>query len=414
VLGAAGREARALRSGRAAAWSRGCGPLVVAVTLGVVALASGCATDATGASGAGAVGASRGAAGAVGASRGAAGAGRGATGRGAAAEQERVGRVASPIVNGVDSTDVHDAVVLIKHYDAVQIGGGAEGCTGTMLTPRLVLTARHCVAESDPQAACDSEGNPQFGGKVIGNYPANKLFAFSGATRPDFLGGLDHAARGVEILDDGSTTICNHDIAFLLLDSPLPFSKVAPVRLTAASSVGEQLTIVGWGVTETTPTPERRRARAGVATLTVGPAAGLGPAELQLGEGGCAGDSGGPALSAAGAVVGVLSRGGNGTDARPGDPAGCIGGTNVFTRVAGHEAFVRAAYAKANQAPWDEGQPEPGAGDGAAPAEAEAEKDSGCSVSGAHGVGRGGSSAALALALAFALAFVASATRRRR
>lgn len=276
------------------------------------------------------------------------------------AGNESTAAVSSPIIRGTDSPAEQDAVVLVMHYDAIQIGGAAAGCTGTLLTPRLVLTARHCVAVTDESAACDSAGNPTFGGAVRGDHAPGKLYVFAGTQRPDFLAGLDNGARGLEILDDASKTLCNHDIALILLDRALKGATIAPIRLDGGPRKDESVRVVGWGVTDTTTNPQTRQQRSGVRVVDVGPADRLGPAEFRLGESGCAGDSGGPAFSEeTGAVLGVLSRGGNGGGAAAGDAEGCLDAENVFTSVAKYEDLVRSAYAKAGQEPWLEGQPDP-------------------------------------------------------
>lgn len=278
----------------------------------------------------------------------------------AADSREPVGEVQAAIIAGADSSADQDSVVMIKHYDAVQIGGGSEGCTGTMLTPRLVLTARHCVAATEPQLACESDGTASFGGSVQGTYPAPKLFAFSGTARPDFISGLDRAARGIEIIDDAAKNLCNHDLALILLEKPLPGAKISPIRLDGGPKAGEVTTVVGWGVTDKEASPAVRKQRANVKIEAVGPADSLGPAEFRVGESGCAGDSGGPAFAPSGAVLGVLSRGGNGKPTDPSNPSQqCINGNNVFTAVAGFRDLILSAYAKAGQDPWNEGGPDP-------------------------------------------------------
>jgi uncharacterized protein (TIGR03382 family) len=234
------------------------------------------------------------------------------------------------------------------------------GCSGTLLTPKLVLTARHCVALTDEGSDCKSDGTPVSGGKVQGNVPASAMFVFPGNTRPDLIGGdLSRTARGAEILDDGGTVLCNHDIALIVLDRAIPGAKIAPVRLDGATSKGELVTSVGWGYTETEAQPDARQQRSGIPVTDVGPdtQTGLSARELMTGESICQGDSGGPLLAASGAVIALASRGGNGGVAGP--PDGCIGAQNVFTMTAGFKDFLVSAYAHVGQDPWPEGGPNP-------------------------------------------------------
>lgn len=278
----------------------------------------------------------------------------------------------SAIIGGADSQAADDAVVLIVHYDALSKDGSA-GCTGTLLAPRLVLTARHCLAETDGSLACAPDGTAQEGGAVRAGFAPSKVFVFAGRERPDYLSGTAKGARGADIVSDNAMNLCNHDLALLVLDAPLRDVPIAPVRLDGETKVNEPLRIVGWGITDTTNTPPVRRAREGVPVVALGPSDGTGPSELRIGEGGCAGDSGGPAFAASGAVVGVLSRGGNGTDGVGKDR--CIGkdATNVFTKTSAFKDLILAGYAKVGQDAWNEG--------GRDPRLPKEEESSGCGVS---------------------------------
>lgn len=294
------------------------------------------------------------------------------------------GAARSAIVKGTDSDESENATVLVMHYDALAAGGGAaSGCTGTLLAPTLVLTARHCVSLTDDSAACDAKGNAVTGGKVTSDHEPSKIYVFGGTTRPDFLSGQFDPSRGKEILSTGSATLCNNDLALLVLDKPVSGATIAPIRLDASVWAGEVVTVVGWGISDTEDNPETRKRRAGVAVLDVGPVKDLGPAEFRVGEGTCSGDSGGPALSADGAVVGALSRGGNGKKDIGADA--CLGGTNIFTSTAGHADFLRAGYARVQATPWLEGQPMPvaDAGTSVQPSAPPADDD-GCHAS-SHG-----------------------------
>lgn len=319
------------------------------------------------------------------------------------------GTVSSAIIHGTDSTDADDAVVLVMHYDAIKIGGDTAGCTGTLLTPRLVLTARHCVADTDENALCDSQGNATVGGGVRADNLASKLYAFVGRERPDFISGLDKARRGAEIIDDGSMTLCNHDIALILLEKPLVGGKTVPIRLDDGPRKDEAVSVVGWGVTDKAPLPQVRQRRTGVKVVEVGPADRLGPAEFILGESGCSGDSGGPAFAESGAVLGVLSRGGNASGAQAGTAAACIDAENVFTKAASYKDLIVSAYEKAGQEPWLEGQPDPTT---LPPMPPKPDDDSsGCAAAPAS---RDGSRPGGALSLALATLALAACVRRRR
>src|SRR5262245_19449877 len=60
------------------------------------------------------------------------------------------------IIGGEASTPEQDAAVLVLHsgVDTFEI------CSGTMLTPRLVLTARHCLASASSTVRCSAKGLP--------------------------------------------------------------------------------------------------------------------------------------------------------------------------------------------------------------------------------------------------------------
>jgi MYXO-CTERM domain-containing protein len=84
------------------------------------------------------------------------------------------------------------------------------------------------------------------------------------------------------------------------------------------------------------------------------------PNDFLVGESICSGDSGGPALETrSGAVLGVVSRGGNGQNDPMNPATGCIGATNFYAAVNPFRDIVLYAFEQAGKEPWLEGQPDP-------------------------------------------------------
>jgi MYXO-CTERM domain-containing protein len=286
---------------------------------------------------------------------------------------EVVARASSPIISGTASTSDQDAVVLIVLHDP---SGQIKGtCSGTLVAPNLVLTARHCVSDTDEGALCTKAGVALQQGGARGDFNPSDLSIYTGV---DAVQVADNpgkaAARGKQFVHESVSTICNADLSFIVLDKAVN-GRVATLRLTGGTREGEVLTAVGWGITTSNNLPGSRQQRTNVQVQAVGPMVldsqsqiGLGNSEFLVGESICSGDSGGPTLSAKGAVVGVVSRGGGGGTGNP-DPnnpsASCVGSNviNFYTHLSQKAALVAQAFAAAGAQPRAEGDP-PGLGVG--------------------------------------------------
>lgn len=284
---------------------------------------------------------------------------------------ENIGTSADPIIKGKDSTSDQDAVVLIVKLD---FKSGIGACTGTLIAPNLVLTARHCVSNvASAPFGCKEDGTlypGSQGGKAGSDFDPKILRFFVGKDAPEFgRGPINVAANGKAILHDGSKVLCSHDLALVVLDRDIPDAKIASLRLEGDPRVGEKLTSVGWGVTEKEDIPAVRKQRTDVLVRRVGPSplneqkleAPVPGNDFEVGESICSGDSGGPAFSQeTGSVIGVVSRGGNGSSSE--DPrANCTGSStrNNYTKVAPFKDLIMKAFAEAGKDPWVEGGPDP-------------------------------------------------------
>ncbi|MBX3233657.1 MAG: S1 family peptidase [Labilithrix sp.] len=276
-----------------------------------------------------------------------------------------VGTVIQPIIRGGGSGTEHDSVVVLT---TIENGQRAALCTGTLVAPNLVLTARHCVSNTDATTACAQDGTPISGSMIRGNRVASHLAVFVGTNgvAPDSAVEANAAARGKRIIVDASDTVCNHDIALVMLDRELT-SPVAPLRMTAPAAT-EKVDVVGWGVNESGSLVAARSARRDIPLLGVGPgpyptnpAWGYGDAEFMTGESACAGDSGAPAFAKGGAVIGVSARAGNGQPSNGNMASTCVGGNAhaVYTHISKFEKLIKAAFDVAKQPLWLEGQVNP-------------------------------------------------------
>ncbi len=273
-----------------------------------------------------------------------------------------VGQTEQKVINGIDSTADQDAVVQLFYYERNSRGIG--GCTATMLSPRIALTARHCVSSTDEQASCDSQGNVLAGGRIMSDHPASAMYVMLGVS-PSFRGRAD--GQGKELYLPESKVMCNSDIAVIELATPVTNAKIAPIRLDSLPVKGELITAIGWGLTENGQNPSRRQQRTGIEVLDVGPVdrsnrGGLGANEFEVGESICSGDSGGPAIAeSTGAIIGVVSRGGNGSKSESDPSVGCkgLGTHNTYTSVAPYKDLIMQAFASTGEEPWFEGGPDP-------------------------------------------------------
>ena len=218
-------------------------------------------------------------------------------------------------------------------------------CSGALVAPNLVLTARHCVSRAvTATPSCDARGRSHNGAHLAEDADPQMISIYTGDhVRPD----LDTpSARAIATVHPAGQVLCDADVAFLVLDRPVYNAAILTMLLHASVESGDTVVPVGFGGGKENQVGHRV-ARQFSRVLTIGPASNsdtgavLGPREFEVDHATCRGDSGGPAIDArTGEVVGVVSRGGS-----------CSGkGNHVYTRIDSYAKLASTAVTAARRA----------------------------------------------------------------
>jgi MYXO-CTERM domain-containing protein len=277
---------------------------------------------------------------------------------------EDTARTTAPIQGGTSDT-THDFAVGI----GIDLGGG-EGavCSGALIAPNLVATARHCADQlSSDQIDCASS---TFGPA----YMPSQYLVTNGPTLG--VGAAYGVAKVVTPTGANQTGVCGNDIALLILTSNIPIAEyVQPVLsppMTDHAMWATTVAAIGYGID--TPTDSNgmsagmRRIRQNIGLVCIpndtsfvdcysDPTAKqfIFPSEFESGDGTCEGDSGSSAFdqvqfnNGKWYSFGVLSRGGVSSDGQT-----CVG--SIYSRF---DAWSQLLIDTANEAAQMGGYPPP-------------------------------------------------------
>ncbi len=259
----------------------------------------------------------------------------------ACASHDETGSSAQRVVGGYFNEDAGPTVAIFRCNGACAFTpylNPVEICSGTLIGPNLVLTARHCVA---PQVDVDN-GVLCSKSTFSTPYPAGNFIATPAKDVNE--GGPWFVASEVDVAGQDGDLICGNDLAVLHLRQSYEGATPMVPRITTSPVSGETYSAIGYG-DDLDGGIGYRHERDGLVVACVGsgctlegldnaPAVTEGELEGQTGL--CGGDSGGPAVDVNGLLFGVTSRA---------DASSCI--TPIYSRVDSHAAWLQAEAVKA-------------------------------------------------------------------
>jgi secreted trypsin-like serine protease len=194
------------------------------------------------------------------------------------------------IVNGAECSAANSPVVLLNMRHSLGFGLGA--CSGTIITPRAILTAAHCLDE-------------EVGTVRVWLGAGEEIVAESFAFHPSYT-----QSNGL-------------DVGVVIMAQDLPRTPV-PLLTSRDASRGEAAVIAGWGRDQQSV---GATLRAGATTISSVSALFLETEFSSTASSICSGDSGGPILISQGgrwAIAGISSAA---------SVATCNAGTNFYVSV---------------------------------------------------------------------------------